>query len=98
MVRGRRYRRHQRRRLIRKRLKQVLNAWGYGFGEHYQRTEWRDGVRVQIGPGYYPWKGQEGALGKLTINPCSCWMCRWPKHERHVQARLDEREIVEWVA
>ena len=85
MQRNRGYRRRQRRRFIRRRLKIILNAWGEGF---------RSWGSWDMSPGQYPYYGRTGVLGKFNL-ACSCWMCRGEKYDRLVFRREMRRMIDE---
>ncbi len=76
MERNRGYRRRQRRRFIRRRLKIILNAWGPGswWGAESRPLNW------------FPFSGGPGRLGKFNL-ACSCWMCRGEKYDRLVFRR-----------
>ncbi|MBI4498162.1 MAG: hypothetical protein HY689_09715 [Chloroflexi bacterium] len=83
MQRTRAYRRSQRRRFIRRRLKIILNAWGYGF---------RLWGFSDMSPDRYPYYGRTGMLGKFNLC-CSCGMCRIPKYDR-LAFRREKRRLL----
>jgi hypothetical protein len=56
------WRRHHRARLIRKRLKIILNVWGYADPMRYYARD-RTGV-PSFRPDLFPWHGRRGALAK----------------------------------
>jgi hypothetical protein len=95
MVRTRAFRRAQRGRVIRKRLRVIWNAWGYGF-RCEARVRRADGTLDD--PWWYPWRGREGALDTSNLRDCTCWMCAHPAYDRVRQRREDRRARAEGVA
>lgn len=82
---GRAYRRHHRRRVIKKRLHVIFNVWGY-----------RESVSRLFSNGqWYPYQEQEGKLGKSNLRDCSCFMCQGESYDRAQHKRVAVRILRE---